>query len=229
MPSELAHLLRLHVEAVWHVHLPPLAAEDVELLPGSAQPWWLLHASMLTDGTAFHFWCPGVPEAERTRLAAEAGTALDRLVASMPVDVPAEVALTQVAPPTLNLAAAERIARRLTPADRALVEAFEQDSASYYLDTPAVAPVFGVVVDGRLLSIAHSSRRTAEACELGVDTAPDARRRGYGLAVTVLWAAAVAAEGPVPLYSARADNTASLALAHAAGYRPFARGISIEK
>jgi hypothetical protein len=147
----------------------------------------------------------------------------------MPVDATAEIALSQVAPPALDLAVAERIARRLMIEDRALVETFAQDSASYYLDTPAVAPVFGVVESGQLLSIAHSSRRTAEACELGVDTAPDARRRGYGLAVTALWAAAVAAEGLVPLYSARADNVASLALAHAAGYRPFARSVSIEK
>ena len=35
-------------------------------------------------------------------------------------------------------------------------------------------------------------------------------------------------EGPVPLYSALADNEASLALAAAAGYRAFAYAVTID-
>ena len=92
----------------------------------------------------------------------------------------------------------------------------------------AKRPLIGVVVDGRLVSLAHSSRRTLEACELGVDTLPEARRQGYALAVTIVWARMVLQEPLVPLYSALASNEASLALAAAAGYRAFAHVVTLE-
>jgi predicted GNAT family acetyltransferase len=88
-------------------------------------------------------------------------------------------------------------------------------------------PVFAVIAENRLLSVAHSSRRTALACELGVETHAQARRRGFALAVTLLWANAVEQEGLLPFYSAMAENSASLKLAHSAGYRPFVRGTTI--
>jgi RimJ/RimL family protein N-acetyltransferase len=68
-----------------------------------------------------------------------------------------------------------------------------------------------------------------EACELGIDTLPEARRRGYALAATIVWTRAVMQEGLVPLYSALAENTASLRLAAVAGYRVFARIASFEE
>ena len=61
-----------------------------------------------------------------------------------------------------------------------------------------------------------------EACELGIDTLPEARHQGYALAATILWTQAVLQERLVPIYSADAFNTASLRLADAAGYRAFA-------
>jgi len=57
---------------------------------------------------------------------------------------------------------------------------------------------------------------------LGIDTLPAARRKGYALAATILWAHTVLQEGLVPLYSAFANNAPSLRLAAAAGYRAFA-------
>ena len=84
-----------------------------------------------------------------------------------------------------------------------------------------------MVEQGRLLSIAHSSRRTDRACELGINTLPTARRRGFARACVLAWAEAVAAEGLEPLYSANAANTASLALAAACGYRPIARAAQV--
>ena len=80
-----------------------------------------------------------------------------------------------------------------------------------------------MVIAGQLLSLAHSSRRTQEACELGIDTLPEARRKGYALAATIVWVHTVLREGLVPIYSALAENTASLHLAAAAGYRPLAQ------
>jgi hypothetical protein len=134
-----------------------------------------------------------------------------------------EVALHHVEPSKLDHTTARRIARPIDRHEGLLVDTFEWGASAYYLATPDRTPIFGVVADGRLLSVAHSSRRTPSACEMGITTRPDARRRGYALAATVLWTHAVAAEGRMPLYSALAANAASLALAAAAGYRPFAR------
>ncbi|MFL5701810.1 MAG: GNAT family N-acetyltransferase, partial [Ktedonobacteraceae bacterium] len=125
-------------------------------------------------------------------------------------------------------AAAQQVARLLTPDDQALVEIFDPGNVEYYFH-PDRRPLIGVIVEGHLLSLAHSSRRTAEACELGIDTLPEARRKGYALAATLLWAASVAQEDLVPFYSASAENTASLGLASAAGYRAFARAATIEE
>jgi hypothetical protein len=217
-------LLRLHIEAVWDVGVPALTAGDVTLAPGGSQAPWLLHASALADGTRVRCWRADVTAADRPAVAARAEAAL-----ALPVSVAAEsgvtreVALCRDVSHTLGVSAAREIARPLGQADHALLEAFWPGEAYPYLDDPARGPLIGVVTEGRLRSLAHSSRRTMEACELGVETAPEARRQGNGLVVTVLWSEAVAAEGLVPIYSALAENTASLALAHAAGYRAFAR------
>jgi len=128
----------------------------------------------------------------------------------------------------MSVAAAHHVARLLTPDDQALVDIFDPGEVEYYFH-PDRRPLIGVIVEGRLLSLAHSSRRTAQACELGIDTLPMARRKGYALAATLLWAAEVTQEGLVAFYSASAENTASLALASAAGYRAFARAATVEE
>jgi hypothetical protein len=96
-----------------------------------------------------------------------------------------------------------------------LLTTFDEGASDYYFQ-PEKQPVVGGVRDGRLLSLAHSSRRTAKTCELGIETLPVARRQGFALAATVLWTEMVRQEGLVPLYSALTENTASLNLAHAA-------------
>lgn len=225
-------LLRLHVEAGWGVRLPPLVAGgEHACLPGGTAPEWAVYVAVVGP---FGERPSEIGDRVRIRRDADAApdmlaplwhaaeAALDAGSSSLP-GVTREVALHLVAPPKLELDVARTLARPLGERDRAAVEEFEPGESPYYLDAPQRAPVFGAFVDGRLAAIAHSSRRTAEACELGVDTAAWARRRGLGLAVTTLWAASVRDEGLVPLYSAMAENAASLALAHAAGYRPFAR------
>lgn len=224
-------LLRLHVEAGWGVRLPPLVAGgEHACLPGGAVPEWAVYVALF--GT-FGERPPGGGERVRVRrdvgaapetlapLWAAADAALD--ADSSPLGITREVALHLAAPLKLDVEAASAQARPLGARDRAAVEAFEPGESPYYLDAPQRAPVIGAFLDARLAAIAHSSRRTAQACELGVDTAAWARRQGLGLAVTTLWTAGIRDEGLVPLYSARAENVASLALAHAAGYRPFAR------
>ncbi|HEY1348875.1 MAG TPA: GNAT family N-acetyltransferase [Ktedonobacteraceae bacterium] len=219
-------LLRLHVEAVWGVQLPPVAGLDLTLLPESARPDWRLYAAGIA-GSTIAIWRPDVPTAERAEL-------LARLceIGSLPPDdvlppgIDHEVALRLAVEPTMALAVAWRIARVLTPADRALLEQFEPDSAAYYLQEER-RPLIGVVVAGQLVSVAHSSRRTAQACELGIHTLAQARRRGYALAATIVWSTALRQEGLVPIYSALAENTASLKLARAAGYREFAHALTL--
>lgn len=219
-------LLRLHVEAVWGVKLAPLERNAMSLLPESIQPDWRLYAADLA-GERVLIWRTGLESAERAGLL----TRLDQVwrlpeQGPLPPGISREVAFRLAAAPEIDLAAARQIVRLLTPDDYALIETFRPGAAEAML-RPALRPLLGVVSAGRLLSLAHSSRRTAEACELGIDTLPEARRRRYALAATVAWSASIAAEGLTPLYSAFVENSASLRLAISAGYREFARAATI--
>lgn len=219
--------LRLHVEAVWGVQLPPLEHNDVSLLPESSLPSWRLYAAEVATGRVC-IWRPDVDEAQREELLVRLNEAF--LLPSSntpPLGINREVAFRLTAEPLIEFAAARRVARPLTPDDHALIEAFEPGSAAYVLQ-PECRPAIGVIVGGCLCSIAHSSRRTREACELGINTLPDARRKGYALAATVAWSAAILQEDLTPIYSALATNAPSLKLAGAAGYREIARAATIE-
>ncbi|GHO46797.1 hypothetical protein KSX_49600 [Ktedonospora formicarum] len=219
-------MLRQHIEAVWHIKLPIINRSDVEVLREGPQPPWKLCTAELA-GERVNIWRADVAAHEQRDLLMRVNEALALPpTAETTPDISREVALHQIALPILPLTTAQQIVRPLTADDEELVEAFEAGSVEYYFH-PARRPLLGVVVEGRLLSIAHSSRRTTEACELGIETQPDARRRGYALAATVAWAASVAQEGLVPFYSALSSNVASLKLAEAAGYRVFARAANI--
>lgn len=217
-------LLRLHVEAVWGVKLPFIEKSDIELLPESPLPSWKLCVASLAEGRV-RIWRPDVGTEERKMLQSLEDKALAfSLQAPLLPGVSRELAFSQLAVPRLALDAAQTIARPLTLEDRRLVELFSGDISETdgYLHATK-QPLIGVIVANRLICIAHSSRRTQEACELGIDTLPDARRKGYALAATIVWAHSVRQAGLVHIYSSLAENTASLGLAHAAGYRPFAR------
>jgi hypothetical protein len=214
-------LLRLHVEAVWGVQLPAILQSDIALSHESKQPPWKLCAAAVT-GDHVNIWRPDARAAEREALLARAHEAL-ALPPTIAVarDISREVALQQVASPNMDMTTVQQLARPLTSRDRSLLRAFQPNSEGYYLHADR-RPLIGVISEGRLLSLAHSSRRTSEACELGITTLPEARRRGYALAATILWAASVSQEGLIPIYSALTKNQASLSLASAAGYRIFA-------
>ncbi len=221
-------LLRLHVEAVWGVRLPPLDDDDCELLSTSSQPSWQLYVADIASARV-HIWRPdiGVGEREALRLRVDAALAFPPALPP-PAGISREVAFAFTALPRLNLESARNIARPLTSQDRSLLDLFQAD-LPVDLFHPAKRPLIGVINSGRLLCLAHSSRRTNAACELGIDTLPSARRKGYALAATILWTHAVLQEGLVPIYSAFAENTPSLSLAIASGYQPFARGATFER
>jgi hypothetical protein len=219
----------MHLETVWNLHLlrmvhgsRTLSSGDEGRFPWNrVRPLWRHYLADVASGRV-ELWAPEVPQEEAAVLAPWAAAALAAPPEAMFAGIQREVALARHDSPRPVPETTRRLARVLVSADAPLIEAFELGSAIYYTD-PRRAPAIGVVVDGRLVTIAHSSRRTEEACELGIGTLPHARRRGYALAATMRWAETVAAEGLVPLYSALAENAASLALATAAGYRPFAR------
>jgi GNAT acetyltransferase-like protein len=212
--------LRLHIEAGWGIRLPPFAgAHRVALLEGRRPPWSLCLARVGGD------WIEVLPHGV-TRDAHQATRLRDALTRDPATAADASVRcevvlrLTEAAPAPV---AVPFEARRIARHELALMESFDRGAASYYLLAPDRAPIYAAIEGGRVLAIAHSSRRTATACELGIETLPEGRRRGFARALTQLWSAAVLAEGRVPIYSARATNGASLALAGSAGYRVCAR------
>jgi hypothetical protein len=216
-PRDDLAFLRLHIEACWGPHPPALVPGEQTLLPGGTEPPWKVYLADTTPGRVV-LWRPDVAVERRETLLVRATASLACPPDSaLDPDVRREVVLRLAASPPDNIVPRDATIRRLTAADAPLFAAFDPDDPPYYVRAE-IAPVLGVMVDGRLVSVAHSSRRTARACELGLETRPEVRRRGYGLAVTARWSMAVQAEGLVPIYSALAANTASLALARAAGY-----------
>lgn len=210
-------LLRLHLEAGWGISVPPIEGASVDLEPdGPLPPWSLYLAHMPGDEVAI--WRPDVLSNHRLALLRR-GHEADPLFHPA-IGMRREVVLRA---PAIPPAAPSHATRPLSHTDAALIEAFEDGSASYFLD-PRRGPCIGVIMNGCLASIAHCSRRTAAACELGINTAPDARRQGYARAATLAWTQAIIEEGLTPIYSARASNTASLRLAVSCGYAPVIAG-----
>jgi hypothetical protein len=206
--------LRLHIEAVWGISIPPLDSAMVELSTDTSLPPWSLYLARLDDG-AVTIWRPDNSPEERADLlerALQAGPDYDAAPGMR-----REVVLRISATPPTSPARSQPVARHLTAADAPLLEAFEAGSASYFLD-PHHAPCLGVIVGGRLVSVAHSSRRTPYACELGINTAPDARNHGYATTAVRAWTESILRERLTPIHSAFAHNTPSLRLAAAADY-----------
>jgi len=206
------------------VRLPPVTHNNVTILSGGSTPEWILYlAELASNRERISIWQRDVDSNTRTSLLARANEAFTLTSTAIP-NITREVALHLAAQPIIDVETATQLAQPITSQHRALLRAF--DDEHYF--TADKEPIIGVIDEGRLFCLAHSARRTSRACELGIETLPEARRRGYALAATVLWTAAVAQEGLVPLYSAFAENTASLKLAAAAGYREFARAAYIQ-
>lgn len=219
--------LRFHIEAVWNIQLPSQLVSDCEPVSTSMQTPWRLCVAVATNTDQIRIWRSDITPQERDALRSQIPNAIDfSLATSGSPDIHREIALALTVPPRLDPTTAQTIARPLTRHDQSLLEAFwnEAVDSSFYLKAH---PLIGIVADGRLLCLAHSSRRTKDACELGIETREHARRQGYALAATVLWTQLVKQEGRMPIYSAAASNTASLRLAAAAGYREFARAAII--
>jgi RimJ/RimL family protein N-acetyltransferase len=214
-------LLRLHVEAVWQISLPPLDRASVVFSKSPKLPPWALYLAHL-KGDQVIIWRPDVGQVERSDLIARAASADD--VFDPVIGMRREVVLRHVGAQKSPLPTPMPEARLLTAADVASIEAFEAGTAEYFLDQ-SHASCFGIFAGGQLASVAHSSRRTASACELGINTLPDARRQGYAAVATRAWTEAIEREGLIPIYSAFAHNVASLRLAAACGYERVSESV----
>lgn len=214
-------LLRLHLEAGWSLTLPALdpPTQDFTITQG-LPPWSLYLATLAQEQVAV--WQLKVVAEQRPPLRAQAGKV--GLAWDQTLQMRREVVFQSPLVSPQRQAHARQLVRMLNADDADLIDAFEGGSAPYFLN-PQMAPCIGVVVNGRLVSIAHSSRQTPAACELGINTLPDTRRRGYAAAATILWTAIVQQNGLVPIYSAFAWNTASLQLAKSIGYTPSIGGV----
>lgn len=84
-------------------------------------------------------------------------------------------------------------------------------------EIPTRQPIFGILESGDAVSLCFCARRAAIAAEAGIETARPYRGRGLAARVAVAWAAAVQAEGLVPIYSTQWTNSASLAVARKLG------------
>ena len=85
--------------------------------------------------------------------------------------------------------------------------------------------VYGVVIDACVVSVAYAHRTglmESEVADLGVETAPAYRRRGYAGACVAAVTAHITSQGGEALYGCSPQNTASAATARSAGYVPYA-------
>jgi RimJ/RimL family protein N-acetyltransferase len=214
-------LLRLHIEAVWGLTLPPFDESAHELVLSGQSPPWSLYVGTFA-GEQLVIWHPEVtPERWLLLLehARQAGVTWEETYAMR-----REVVFQAPIISPRQQAYALQFARVLNADDADLLDAMWPEEAPIVLKWQQ-APYVGVVVDGRLVSVAHNSRRTPSACELGIDTLPDARRKGYAAAATTLWTALVQGQGLVPIYSAFVWNIPSVRLAQSVGYLPRIEGV----
>lgn len=84
-------------------------------------------------------------------------------------------------------------------------------------EIPERAPVLGLAVEGRVVSVCFSARRSPAAAEAGVETVASYRGRGFAPLVTAAWARRIRQSGRLPLYSTSLSNAASLAVARKLG------------
>jgi len=82
-------------------------------------------------------------------------------------------------------------------------------------------PLVAIIIAGQAVAICASVRISAVAHEVGVETLPSHRQKGYATAVVSAWAAAVEKIGALPLYSTSLENIASQKVAARLGLSKY--------
>lgn len=88
--------------------------------------------------------------------------------------------------------------------------------------------VYGVVIDGRVVSYAHAHRAGVmedSIADLGVETAPGYRRRGYAKTAVAAVVDHITRAGGEALYKCAPANLASAATARSVGFVPYGTGL----
>lgn len=89
---------------------------------------------------------------------------------------------------------------------------------------------YGVITDGELASLSVVWRYDLPFWEIGVETAPDYRKRGYAKSVVSLATEEVMAAGRIPWYYVDASplNIASLRVSKALGYTEYVESLNFK-
>lgn len=87
---------------------------------------------------------------------------------------------------------------------------------------------YSVVIEGRVVARASSSRSNDSAAELWIETDPAHRRHGYATILARAWAADVQHSGKIAFYSHLHANVGSAALARHLGVSPLFQVIAID-
>lgn len=99
----------------------------------------------------------------------------------------------------------------------------------YIPELELVQPCVVLLVDGRPVTICHSSRQSPSAAEAGIETLPAYRRRGLGAQAVAKWASLVRESGRTPLYSTSWENTASQGLARSLGLTQYGTDLHLSE
>jgi predicted GNAT family acetyltransferase len=92
-------------------------------------------------------------------------------------------------------------------------------------------PVYGVVADGRVVSVAWAHRTgvmEAEIAYVGIATAPAHRRRGYAATALSALVEDFTVAGGEAYYCCDPDNAASIATARSVGFAPYATSLILD-
>ena len=90
--------------------------------------------------------------------------------------------------------------------------------------------VYGAVADGRVVSVAYAHRSgfmEDRVADLGVETSPGCRRRGYARAMVSAVVEQVTHTGGEATYDCAPDNLASVATARSVGFVPYGTSLAL--
>lgn len=113
--------------------------------------------------------------------------------------------------------------RLLTPDDKDLLggsDAFTNND----LGEPIIA---AAVVDGEIVSLAHTFAWSPEHVDIGAMTHEEARGCGYATAAAAIVAGEIRQQGKIPVWSCGATNEAALRIAARLGFRETSRKVYI--
>lgn len=88
-------------------------------------------------------------------------------------------------------------------------------------------PAAAYIVEGRAVSVCCCARKSGQAAEASLETAPLYRGRGYAQEAVIAWCQEVQRQGLLPLYSTSWDNLGSQKVARKSGFTQFGSDFSV--